>query len=187
MGVHLLRKSRALVTLFVAGVLLPFSAPAQLATGSLSGRLTDAHSSPLENVTIRLRNEATGAELTAISSRGGRYGFKNLPEGEYTLDTPSARGGTRFEGIKVSARHQSHVQAVIDPAGNGAPASCLRIAIFIPALRRNRKRLPTYWTCSIPSPNFLHRSSASLRLSKAQSTPSTSTCSLRPGPTRILR
>ena len=37
--------------------------------GSLSGKVTDLHSKPLESVTVVLRNQATGAEARTITTK----------------------------------------------------------------------------------------------------------------------
>jgi hypothetical protein len=65
-------------------------------------------------VAITLRNLATGAEITAKTSHGGRYSFRDLEQGEYTLATSGPGGKGAVGGITVSPGHESHVQAVID-------------------------------------------------------------------------
>ena len=104
--------------LIVVGALLPFRAFAQLPTGSLTGTLTDAHSDPLGNVTVTLRNVVTGSSISAITSRGGRYRFQDLAEGEYTLIASSNQGSGQVGGIVVSPGHKSRVQAVIEFGGS---------------------------------------------------------------------
>jgi Carboxypeptidase regulatory-like domain len=84
------------------------------ATGSLSGRLTDLHSGPLAGATVIVRNQATGAETRATTSRNGAYRFASLAPGEYTLEaeTPK-RGRGRLEGIEVDAGAEAHVQTAM--------------------------------------------------------------------------
>ncbi|HEY1579366.1 MAG TPA: carboxypeptidase-like regulatory domain-containing protein [Terracidiphilus sp.] len=102
----------ALLTL--AGAVMAGRAPAQRPSGSLTGTLTDTYSSPLENVKVTLRNAATGAEIRTTTSRGGRYTFKDLDQGEYSLIAAGASGGGEVDGIAVSAGHESRVHAVIE-------------------------------------------------------------------------
>ena len=83
-------------------------------TGSLAGKLTDAHSSPLENVTVTLRNAATGAAVQTTTAREGRYRFSALVQGEYILIATASRGTGHVDGIYVAAGHESKVQTAID-------------------------------------------------------------------------
>src|SRR5262249_25675167 len=115
MGLQSGRKQLAVcVLLMVAGALSSDSSHAQHSTGSLAGTLTDTHSTPLENVTVTLRNAITGAAISATTSRGGRYRFRDLAEGEYILAASGPRGNGEVGGIVVSSGHESHVQAVIE-------------------------------------------------------------------------
>lgn len=84
-------------------------------TGSITGKLTDLYSNPLDGVTVVLRNEATGAEMRATTSKSGSYRFTGLAAGEYTLEAESAQWGQgRLEGLLVSAGHEARVQTAMD-------------------------------------------------------------------------
>ena len=84
------------------------------ASGSLAGKLTDLHSAPLDGVSVVVRNEATGAEVRAITARNGTYRFTGLDAGEYTLEAENAQlGRGRVEGIFVAAGHEARVQTAI--------------------------------------------------------------------------
>lgn len=100
--------------LIIAGVGTFLCAQQPTSTGSLSGRLTDLHSAPLENVAVILRNITTGAEHRARTSRFGRYHFEGLPEGEYTLTAASPDGAGHIEGIYIAAAHEAQVQTAIE-------------------------------------------------------------------------
>jgi hypothetical protein len=83
--------------------------------GSLSGKLTDLHSTPLNGATVVLRNAATGAEARAVTQKNGSYRFTGIPAGEYTLAAESSRlGQGSLEGILVSAGTEARVQAAMD-------------------------------------------------------------------------
>jgi hypothetical protein len=110
-GTKLLAISRLLV---VAVALSPCCAVAQEPTGSLTGRLTDTHSAPLENVNITLRNVITGSATRATTSRGGKYNFTNVPQGEYTLAATGPLGTGQVGGIVVAPGHESRVQTAIE-------------------------------------------------------------------------
>ncbi len=114
---------------------MPSLGQGQSGFGSLAGRLTDTYSSPLENVSITLRNAATGSEITAITSRGGRYSFAHLPPGEYTLRAAGPHGIRNVDGIVISPNHQAIVQTMIE-------SEKLKTAsVFIPeAMDRSREQ-----------------------------------------------
>jgi len=100
--------------LIVISLLSPGRSGAQKLTGSLAGKLTDTHSTPLENVTVTLRHVVSGSAISGVTSRGGRYRFHDLAEGEYTLAAYGPRGSGEVSGILISPGHVSHVQTVID-------------------------------------------------------------------------
>jgi len=83
-------------------------------SGSLAGKLTDLHSTPLAGATIVLRNQATGAETRTTTARDGAYRFSALDAGEYTLEADSAKlGHGRLDRIQVSAGHEARVQTAV--------------------------------------------------------------------------
>jgi hypothetical protein len=114
MGVQFGRRLLVSGLMMVVGLLSPGSGGAQRLTGSLAGTLTDSHSAPLENVSITLRNVVTGTAISAVTSHGGRYGFHDLAEGEYSLAASGPGGTGEVGGIVVSLGHVSRVQTVID-------------------------------------------------------------------------
>lgn len=114
MGVQLGRKPFAASVLLAVAALLPPGTGAQQLTGSLAGTLTDSHSAPLKDVTITLRNAITGSAVTSKTTRGGRYSFRDLAQGEYTLAASDGRGTGEVGGIVVSPGHVSRVQTVIE-------------------------------------------------------------------------
>jgi hypothetical protein len=84
-------------------------------SGSLSGSLTDLHSSPLGGVELIVRNQATGAEMRATTAKNGSYRFNGLDAGEYTLQAVSPElGQGRLEAIEVIAGHEARVQAAME-------------------------------------------------------------------------
>jgi hypothetical protein len=52
--------------------------------------------------------------MNATTSRGGRYHFSELAEGEYTLIATTAQRSGRIDGIYVAAGHEARVQTAID-------------------------------------------------------------------------
>lgn len=82
--------------------------------GSLSGKLTDTYSKPLENVTVTVRNAVTGVEAATRTAKGGMYRFTGLGPGEYRLRAESAEGAGQVDGIVVSLGHEARVQTAIE-------------------------------------------------------------------------
>ena len=82
--------------------------------GSLSGRLTDLHSKPIDGAAVVLRNSQTGAEARTVTEKNGSYHFTGLAAGEYTLLAQSDRfGHGSVEWIVVSAGIEAHVEAAM--------------------------------------------------------------------------
>ena len=84
-------------------------------TGSLTGKVTDLYSKPLEGVVVVLRNQATGAEARTTTTKNGTYRFSGLEPGEYTLEAESPQlGRGQVGGIVVDAGHEARVQAALE-------------------------------------------------------------------------
>jgi len=109
-------KSLARVALLIALIASGASRSgfAQSPTGSLTGKLTDLYSKPLENASLTLRNQATGAELRTTTTKGGNYSFKGIEPGDYSLDALSLRlGHGSVNGIEVIAGHEERMQIAV--------------------------------------------------------------------------
>jgi hypothetical protein len=84
-------------------------------SGSLAGRITDLHSSPLAGVSIVLRNQSTGVEVRTTTARNGAFRFASIEAGEYSLDADATQlGHGRLEGILVTGGVESRVQAALN-------------------------------------------------------------------------
>jgi len=102
-------------SLAVAVLLLCTRVPVSAQSGgSLTGKLTDLHSSPLAGATVVLRNQSTGAETRTITAKDGVYRFSALGAGQYILEADSPQlGHAQLNGIQVSAGHEAHIQAAV--------------------------------------------------------------------------
>ncbi|MBI3280735.1 MAG: carboxypeptidase regulatory-like domain-containing protein, partial [Acidobacteria bacterium] len=76
-------------------LVLASSAPAQVATGSVTGIVTDPSQGRLPNVSLRLANEDTGVTRTATTNSEGEYTFPLLGSGRYRIEA-EASGFQRF-------------------------------------------------------------------------------------------
>ncbi len=87
---------------------------ASRAYGTLTGKLTDLHSAPLDGATVVVRNEGTGAQAKAKTQKNGSFRLSGLEPGAYTVEAESERlGRGRLGGVVVSAGHEAHVQAAM--------------------------------------------------------------------------
>jgi len=96
----------------------PATLPAEdTTTGSLTGKLTDLYSRPLEGVPVVVRNQATGAETRTITTKNGFYRFSRLEPGEYTVTAESPQlGRGQLEDIAVAAGYEARVQTAMELA-----------------------------------------------------------------------
>jgi hypothetical protein len=102
------------VLLMCASAAVGAQTAAVAAGGTLTGKLTDLHSTPLDGATVVVRNEGTGAQVQAKTQKNGSFRFSGLDPGAYTVEAESARlGRGRLEGVVVSAGHEAHVQAAM--------------------------------------------------------------------------
>jgi hypothetical protein len=109
------------VLLWSTGLLLfaqstPAPTDSNTSPGSLTGRLTDLYSKPLEGVTVILRAQASGAEVArTVTAKNGGYRFSKLAQGEYSLEAESTQlGRGQLESIYISAGREARVQAAIN-------------------------------------------------------------------------
>ena len=58
---------------------------AQTATGEVRGTVGDANGAKVPGATVKLINQATNAEIEAVTSEGGYFTFPNLKPATYTL------------------------------------------------------------------------------------------------------
>jgi hypothetical protein len=112
-------------------------------SGSLAGRLTDLQSAPLAGVWVVLHNQATGAEVRAVTAKNGGFRFAELDAGEYTLEADEPQlGHGRLEGILVTGGMEARVQAamqfepaaleLVEAAAPGEIATPARAAATMP-------------------------------------------------------
>jgi hypothetical protein len=109
------RRLLVAVALAAAGVATASAQSAQSKqSGTLSGKVTDSHSTPLAGAAVVVHNVATGVEVRTTTSKNGGYRLPGLDAGEYTLEADSALlGRGRVDGIVISPGHEARVQAAI--------------------------------------------------------------------------
>ncbi|HUD15482.1 MAG TPA: carboxypeptidase regulatory-like domain-containing protein [Terracidiphilus sp.] len=112
--------------------------------GSLTGKLTDLHSAPLNGATVVVRNEATGAEARGTTGKNGSFRFGGLEVGAYTVFAESPKlGRGRLDGVVVSAGHEARVQAAMAfETGTAQPEEVAANAIAPATAVTNRALIP---------------------------------------------
>ena len=103
----------------VLAVLLAFSNEgfAQATGGSVIGQTLDQNGAAVPNVTVTLKNEATGQTLTTQSTGNGAFSFPNTLGGEYTVTATASGFQEATEKVKVLLNQESTVNVVLIPAG----------------------------------------------------------------------
>jgi hypothetical protein len=105
----------ALAVLLVSTALM---AAAQSSTGSISGQVTDERGGVLPGATVTVRNIGTAATRTAQTDGDGRYGFQNLPTGNYEL-TVEAQSFAKYvqSGIQLLLNQPAVVDVAMRAGG----------------------------------------------------------------------
>jgi TonB family protein len=85
-----LRTAIAVAALSVALIVAGSSAAAQAVGAAFSGSFVDALNNAIPNVTMTLKNTATGEEYTVRSDAEGRFTLDTLPDGDYRGEVNAA-------------------------------------------------------------------------------------------------
>ncbi len=97
-------------TTFLFGILVAATtASAQVVTGTISGRMTDATGAVIPGSTVQVQNVETGLSRSVQTDAAGRYEARNLPVGSYSITAQQAgfrtevrRGVTLTVGSEVT-------------------------------------------------------------------------------------
>jgi len=87
--------------------------PASPTTGAIAGLASDHDSGdPIAKAEIRVRSEATAAQIVTASSDRGRYGVDRLPPGRYSVFAAFAGQPLDVVNVDVRAGEVTHVDLV---------------------------------------------------------------------------
>jgi carboxypeptidase family protein/TonB-dependent receptor-like protein len=116
---------------------LPASRPAlaQSTTGSLTGRVLGADTTPLPGATVEARSEETGVVRGAVTDAAGRYRFDLLAPGAWTL---RAHVGDGPPGTAVSVVVTLQSTATADLVVGGAVTESVTVTAATPLVDRER-------------------------------------------------
>ncbi|MGH9847745.1 MAG: carboxypeptidase regulatory-like domain-containing protein [Blastocatellia bacterium] len=90
--------------LFIAAILffvLAGSIFAQVPTGGIRGAVSDPSRAVMPNVTVTVRNKATGAERQIATNSDGQFQITNLPPGEYEVKAAARGFKTALSAVTV--------------------------------------------------------------------------------------
>src|SRR5882724_210166 len=84
--------------------------------GTVSGELTDATGAVVQGVTVVLSDQQKGFMFNTTSDSSGRYLFRSIPPGVYTVSA-EAKGFDRAPQRQSQSRHQSERHGEPEPEG----------------------------------------------------------------------
>src|SRR5271154_3013058 len=92
--------SSCLLVVICLALVLPTLLFAQAYFGTVSGEVTDATGAVVPGVTVVLSDQQKGFMFNATSDSSGRYLFRSIPPGVYTV-TAEAKGFDKAEVARV--------------------------------------------------------------------------------------
>jgi hypothetical protein len=106
---------------FLIILLVPFTVGAQVAGGSISGKVTDSTGALLPGAQVVIRNTATGVTTDLVANEDGMYRASNLLPGQYEITT-SAPNFTTFlqKGVELTVGADLTIDLKLTPGGVGA-------------------------------------------------------------------
>ncbi len=103
----------AAAVLVCAAGIVPLHAQ-QKDSGAISGTIQDPVGGAVQNATVIVRSETSGAEFRATTDQVGKFSVTGLPSGDYTVEV-SASGfalGSRH-GVKATADHSEEIMIAL--------------------------------------------------------------------------
>ncbi len=106
--------SSCLAVLICLALALPALLSGQAYFGTISGELTDATGAVVPGVTVVLSDQQKGFMFNATSDSSGRYLFRSIPPGVYTVSA-EAKGFDRAQSASVKLDVNQNVTANLTP------------------------------------------------------------------------
>lgn len=90
---------------------------AQVTAGRVTGSVLDAQGAAVTGSTVALKNQATGLELTTVTSGSGSFTFPNVLPGDYQITFTSTGFQPVTQNVTVVLSQESSVNAVLQAGG----------------------------------------------------------------------
>ncbi len=103
---------RMLAVLFCFGAMLPYPAVAQTLTGSIAGKVEDAHGAVLPHAQVTLRNTEISISRTVEADAAGGFRVSGLPSGAYKVEA-HGRGLSQRSPLQLTLTLGSSVEVVL--------------------------------------------------------------------------
>jgi hypothetical protein len=135
-GNRFARVCAALAAVLCIALVMPATAHAQAATGTLLGNVKDESGSAVPGANVTATEVRTNISRTAVSNAAGNYIFTNLTSGVYRVDGELA-GFKKFsrEGVEVDVNTTVRVDISLSV---GALSESVTVAAESPALQTDR-------------------------------------------------
>ena len=91
------------------------AADTQLANGTVQGSVMLVTGAPIEQATVTLTNQATGAKQTTTSDAKGQFSFSNVPPGSYTVSASATGFSPAQQNVTVSSGQTAQVTLTMQP------------------------------------------------------------------------
>lgn len=96
--------TRAVAMLMLAAAFLVLTVPAQVTTGTVTGRVVDGQGNVVPGAKVTVTNRGTGAERTAVTNSDGDYTITSLAPGRYNIAAEAQSfSRTLLEDVEVNA------------------------------------------------------------------------------------
>lgn len=125
------RFSRLLLLAVLSGV-VPVTALAQTATGSILGEIKDSTGGALPGVAVTAVNQSNGATREAVTDARGAYSFSALPPGTYTVKAVlTGFHEAQRTDVRVQIASQIEVPIVLEVGGVNETVTVSQIAPLV--------------------------------------------------------
>ena len=128
----LFRKCQRALLLFVVALALPAVLFSQAYFGTVNGTLSDGTGAVVEGAKVVLTDQQKGFSFTTTSDRSGRYLFRSVPPGFYSVSA-NAKGFDKALSAKFK----------VDVNENATTNLTLKVAAPVRPSRSGRRRRPS--------------------------------------------
>lgn len=99
------------------------SAAAQIASATISGRVTDSAGAAVANATVTVKNSSSGQSVEAQTDSSGAYSIKNLVPGDYEVSVSAPAFSTKTNDVTVAQSASQTADFSLEKAAAGTAPS----------------------------------------------------------------